>query len=399
MRRPRDNSDEGERSPALALMEPEAGVRSRLWSAVVRAIFGVALMAGLAFMMFVFAVLIFLLMRGALIPKAIHEETVFFDFAPEDPSINKPFASIDLLTTRKQWQSTNLTFTNIEPASRALTMLQEYSIQVSMRLSHSPRNYDIGKFMLYAKLRDSAGEMLASSSRPIVVRYRSPLSLTLEVILLWPLHLTGILTESQDVSVELFNNFQEGRLHPAAKVDLSLSRSDPDIEHVQLSLLPQLRGLQHFFYHYRLLSTLVFIGFVFMVEVAVLLGLIGVRFFLSFFREPEREADTVLRTHSADEGESEMGSSYYDVSPLSGADAARAAEVASSVGSVGGGGRAGAGVVSRGGFISTAVARPSLHEPGIRRRRLEGHEGSGSENGSDADEPHSSSSASDFKED
>jgi hypothetical protein len=153
-----------------------------------------------------------------------------------------------------------------------------------------------------------------------------------------------------------------------------------------------LRGLQHFFYHYRLLSTLVFIGFVFMVEVAALLGFIGVRFFLSFFREPEREEETVLRTHSADEGESDLGSSYYDISPLSGADAARAAdrEVASSVGS---------GVASRGGFISTAVARPSLHEPGIRRRRFEAHEQGGSENGSDADEPHNSSNASDFKED
>ena len=352
------------RRPALFGVDPEelegpwgAPERPTLWSrflnTILRALIGAAIVAGVTVVLFVFAILVFLLMRGVLIPKAIHEETVYFDFAPEGPEpYVKPFASVNLLSSRKQWDATNFTtLTPGEPPPRALTLLQHYTVEVSMLLSRSPRNYEIGKFMLYSRLHDSSGHLLAKSSRPIVVPYRSSLSETIEIFFSWPLILIGAHQETNQVSVELFNNYQESRLHPVAQVDMFLSRSDPDIERVTLSLLPQLRGLQHLFYRYRLLSSLVFIGGVFLLEVAVVLAIIGSRVVTQLFADRRDEEapemgepvigtrEPARRTFAAEESESEEASSSYDITPMSGDQA----------------------------FIMSPST--SLHETGLRRRR------------------------------
>src|SRR3546814_19771823 len=92
---------------------------------------------------------------------------------------------------------------------------------------------------------------------------------------------------------------------------------------------------------------------------------------------------------SANDDESEMGSSYYDMTPVSGAEAAR----------VGGGAGGSVASSSSHGFIGTAVARPSLHDTGVRRRHPS-FERSGSDDASDHDgDDHESSSNSEFKAD
>lgn len=222
--------------------------------------------------------------RYSLLPKAIIHEPVYFNFATPEP-----VAKIDILTSNRQWVS--IRDSNLETAQKsyfessrsengvdetALPVLSPSSSSSSTRsarqdsavdykrylkpaatytfhstvlVAKSRRNVELGKFMISLRLFDSTSRVIATSSRPVVVPYQSPLSGALQTLFWFPLVLTGLLHvhEAHSVSVTFMDDFVEpGHMQPStALVELTLSTAEADVVSTHLTVMPALYGITY----------------------------------------------------------------------------------------------------------------------------------------------------------
>lgn len=179
-------------------------------------------------LMIIFSFLGYYLLNTTLLPQALMSEPLYFDF-----SKSPPMARLSMLSKEKQWDytaclaatrkhsrggdnTTNpykdkihdtdeinkikdmiMNAARVDPMcsgrgkKRFLRAGFRYSIDVVFGLASSPKNLLMGKFMVYAKVVDSAGDSVATSSRPVVVPYQSHVTLVLDALVKYPLRAIG----------------------------------------------------------------------------------------------------------------------------------------------------------------------------------------------------------------
>lgn len=244
---------------------------------------------------FIFLFMIFLSVAGyawinfKFVPKALISEPLYFDF-----SQSPPIARISLLSREKQWHYTsdcsaedpqihkttkrrdnfslldldddvrdrnkNFGTDAIKECSRKdrkkfLRGGFQYSIDVMFGIASSPKNIQLGKFMVHAKVFDSAGSVVATSSRPVVIPHQSYVTLYLDALVKFPLRAMGVLktAEVSDVLISVMNDFREpyerGSSDPHSTplttehVELRLSSADVDFNYAIISVMPALSGV------------------------------------------------------------------------------------------------------------------------------------------------------------
>ncbi len=193
----------------------------------------------------------------SMLPKALLKEPIYFDY-----SLKNPVARVSLLSLEKQWDYVKLdssqyeTFDKITsyPKKRFLKVNSYYSINVDFALAKSPRNYDIGKFMLYTSIIDSNGDSIAKSTRPVVIPYQSDVSNFLLYVATFPMKLLNFVPhmENNIVTIPVMNQFKEppGSAPGTEFIELSLSLATPDIYEATLTVMPVLNGLTFYVYYY-----------------------------------------------------------------------------------------------------------------------------------------------------
>lgn len=244
---------------------------------------------------FIFLFMIILSIAGyawinfTFVPKALISEPLYFDF-----SRSPPVARISLLSREKQWhymsdclpidpqihgatkRSDNFTLLNLDedekdrPKSFESDMIQEcsgkdrkkflrggfrYSIDVMFGIASSPKNIQLGKFMVHAKVFDSAGSVVATSSRPVVMPHQSYVTLFLDALVKFPLRAVGVLktAEVSNVLISVMNDFREPYEASSSSphstslttehVELRLSSADVDFNYAIISVMPALSGI------------------------------------------------------------------------------------------------------------------------------------------------------------
>lgn len=236
-------------------------------------------------LMIVFSVLVYHLVNTTLLPKALISEPIYFDFAQ-----SPPIARISMISREKQWYyaatclldenesgkrkdaptindsadvsersrvkySANTEACSGKGRNRFLRAGFRYSIDLKFNLATSSKNMNMGKFMVYAKVIDSAGDLVATSSRPVVVPYQSCVSLFLDSVVKYPLRITGLLpiAEASDVFVTVMNEFREpsepsrsklpGVVLTSEFLELKLSSAEIDMNDAKITVMPMLSGL------------------------------------------------------------------------------------------------------------------------------------------------------------
>ena len=191
--------------------------------------------------------------RKMLIPNAVMNEIIYFDF-----SLQQPFASLNVLKLEKQWQyieNTNHLHHDIH--SRSSQKLEQYftsgsyyNIDIKLIVPLSKRNKELGKFMMHMTLFDNAGDAVAKSSRPIVLYTHSDICHYLYSLFTFPMRIIGLLPFSETVTLnipfitEYQEPYQVNTRYPATEsVDITINTALADIEEAYITIMPSMSTL------------------------------------------------------------------------------------------------------------------------------------------------------------
>lgn len=254
----------------------------------------------LFFLIVLFASMGYYFLNIKLVPQALMSEPLYFDFSQPTP-----IARLSILSRERQWYYTGTCMTTNKkqnpkydrslPTASAVnngrlstqklkTMKNRvkgalindsqqcigqgrtrflragfrYSIDLIFGLANSPKNLLLGKFMVHAKVVDSEGDAVATSSRPVVVPYQSHITLLLDSLVKYPLRLLGLLkiSEITNVVIPIMNEFREplevvtmstlsGIPVTTEYLELQLSSADVDIDYVVVTVMPTLTGVTY----------------------------------------------------------------------------------------------------------------------------------------------------------
>jgi hypothetical protein len=277
-------------------------------------LYGLTLVVPFLKLLTIFYVMVFISMLftyityNSILPKSILNEPIYFDY-----SLSPPIARIYLSSQEKQWEYIktknnkgsntipfNTEYINDDDISPIVAMEDKrflksgsiYFIDSKFVLAKSPRNFDIGKFMIHSTLFDSSGAAVAKSARPVVMPYQSPLSLSLLSYCTFPMRFIGGVLgiggrgiddgETAYVHVTLMNNYKEPVLvFPSTNyIELTLSSSIFDISEVFLTVMPELKGITYYVYYYPTMSIIVFIlsGITVQLWIASIIFLVSIKY-------------------------------------------------------------------------------------------------------------------------
>ena len=131
------------------------------------------------------------------IPKTAHVEPIYFQYTSQDfPQGQVQFRGPNLLAPLRSDQA--------------------YDVSVQLHVPTSDINFDLGNFMVNVELLTKKGEILATSSRPAILRYQSMTQRVLHVLAKALPLLIGWTEESQRISVVLIEDFIEKRVFDPA---------------------------------------------------------------------------------------------------------------------------------------------------------------------------------------
>ena len=145
-------------------------------------------------------------------PQALISEPAYFDYGH-----TPPIAKINLLAKQRQWAY--ITRGDTLEQRSAIDKIRDkflrrdfaYSIDTSFVLAKSPRNLEVGKFMIYCSVIDNTGEVIAKSARPVSMPYQSTTTLLLQSFASFPWRMIGLQGGEDVVTVQvpLMNDYHE----------------------------------------------------------------------------------------------------------------------------------------------------------------------------------------------
>uniref|UniRef100_A0A2K5ELJ5 Seipin n=1 Tax=Aotus nancymaae TaxID=37293 RepID=A0A2K5ELJ5_AOTNA len=86
---------------------------------------------------------------------------------------------------------------------------QPYRVTLELELPESPVNQDLGMFLVTISCYISGGRIISTSSRPVMLRYRSDLLRMLHTLVFSSLLLFGFAEQKQMLEVELYADYRE----------------------------------------------------------------------------------------------------------------------------------------------------------------------------------------------
>eukprot|EP00899_Mesostigma_viride_P018907 jgi/Mesvir1/27017/Mv20724-RA.1 len=221
----------------------------------------------------VHAVFIYILLYNLLLPsEVVSERIVKLDYRKPAPDGLVTFLPPRLLNNG---EVTNTT----PPDSSFTTSGSAYDIVVTLELPETPANVAVGMFQVSAELLTTAGKVITSTSRPCMLRHRSPL-ISLARTLIWALPFSfGLLEEKQTIPMLMFDKHTDthGAAFAALRVALHASAGNtarppvPQVYSVKASAIKRLWWLPHTMYYWRVTSFLVLVPLVFLSDLLLLL--------------------------------------------------------------------------------------------------------------------------------
>lgn len=181
------------------------------------------------------------LLHRYLLPKDMINEPLYFNYNEKSP-----IARVHLLSEEKQWDYYRSgEVLRPKTCSAFFKTNGNYDISLRFAVSKSPRNQESRRCMVTVSMIDCQGDVLAQSSRPLIVPYHSHATSILDVLIFWPKYL--ISGETEHISLHMMNNFRETRdLNiPTSHIEVVLSSHDLDIEHSTLTILPLPVGITY----------------------------------------------------------------------------------------------------------------------------------------------------------
>lgn len=242
---------------------------------------------------FLTSVALYTLLYFYLMPRALVKEPIYFDY-----STSPPTATLNLFSAHKQWEyvsgglkaGTTLEDSSSPGSGSSSQFLRSdfvYSLDVGFTMAKSQRNFDLGKFMSTVSLIDGTGDLIAKSSRPVVMPYQSSVTLFLDSVIKFPCRIVGICSLNEDVIVHvpMMTEYREPKTSSTESIELTLSSDKADIGAVEVTIMPLLRGIVYFMWYYPVLTALTIVSCFMGIQLALYGLYVLIAFVLKYFSE------------------------------------------------------------------------------------------------------------------
>nr|XP_042907669.1 seipin isoform X2 [Parasteatoda tepidariorum] len=136
-------------------------------------------------------------------------------------------------------------------------------------MPESERNLQQGMFMIRLDMLSETGQVLQSSRRPAILRYRSALFKVIYTLFYMPALLLGSTEEKQTLHIPLFEQFVE--YNPTYYIYIEIEAEVAEVYSSALKIHAQFTGLRYMMYYWPVLSLVIGVGsnFFFVTTVAV----------------------------------------------------------------------------------------------------------------------------------
>ena len=270
------------------------------------------------FLFFLLSVILYVFFYRWMVPTALAQEPVYFDY-----SQTPPIARVNLVTVEKQWSyvdGRDGAGASKDTHRQFLRSDFSYMIDASFRLSKSHKNYELGKFMVFLDVVDSTGASTARSARPVAVPYQSSSTLWLDSVCMYPLRVLGFTSahESSTVDVSLMNAYWERAQGGAATevLELTLGSSIPDIVEATVTVMPVMKGLTSYMWHYPVLSTVIGVAGFTSLQIGMYMTYLVLSYAVTYVRgamsQNGNDSDRNESVQSSDRGGNDSGSDDDD---------------------------------------------------------------------------------------
>lgn len=139
---------------------------------------------------------------------------------------------------------------------RILMIGQPYKIFINLEMPESPTNFDLGMFMVCARLFDKDGILVSNACRATMLHYRSQLLHILRMLVFSPLFIVGNKEEKQMISVELYSDFEDTQSHPVTDVHVEVQSREVQFYSATLNIQAHLTGLRYVMFHWPTMSAI-----------------------------------------------------------------------------------------------------------------------------------------------
>lgn len=227
----------------------------------------VFVIVSIGFLLFCGAVLMYVLFYLMYMPSSAHVKPVHMQFS----SICEDIKSCDIQTMTSPYHSFPIAHLQLNK-NQLMMVGQAYNIYARLEVPETPRNQDLGVFMICVNMKDKDKYLRSHACRSTMLRYRSPLLQKAKMLLFIPFYIFGIREEAQVLDVEIFNKYVDT---PNSVTDIYVEIQSKVVEFyaVSLHITAHFTGLRFIIFHFPLVSACVGIAINFVVLVAITLAL------------------------------------------------------------------------------------------------------------------------------
>ncbi|XP_023562782.1 seipin isoform X3 [Octodon degus] len=181
-------------------------------------------------------------------PTVSHLSPVHFYYRTDcDPSVTSlcsfPVANVSLAKSGRD---------------RVLMYGQPYRVTLELELPESPVNQDLGMFLVTVSCYTRGGRVISTSSRSVMLHYRSDLLQTLDTIVFSSLLLFGFAEQKQLLEVELYTDYRENSYVPTTGAIIEVHSRRIQLYGAYLRIHAHFTGLRYLLYNFPM--TCAFVG-------------------------------------------------------------------------------------------------------------------------------------------
>ncbi|XP_022447444.1 seipin isoform X5 [Delphinapterus leucas] len=141
---------------------------------------------------------------------------------------------------------------------RVLMYGQPYRITLELELPESPVNQDLGMFLVTISCYTRGGRIISTSSRSVMLHYRSNLLQMLDTLVFSSLLLFGFAEQKQVLEVELYPEYRENSYVPTTGAVIEIHSKRVQLYGAYLRIHAHFTGLRYLLYNFPM--TCAFVG-------------------------------------------------------------------------------------------------------------------------------------------
>nr|XP_055168065.1 seipin isoform X1 [Nyctereutes procyonoides] len=141
---------------------------------------------------------------------------------------------------------------------RVLMYGQPYRVTLELELPESPVNQDLGMFLVTISCYTRGGRIISTSSRSVMLHYRSDLLQMLDTLVFSSLLLFGFAEQKQLLEVELYSEYRENSYVPTTGAIIEIHSKRIQMYGAYLRIHAHFTGLRYLLYNFPM--TCAFIG-------------------------------------------------------------------------------------------------------------------------------------------